>query len=59
MKHALAAVLCIAMPIAMFASENGHKLTRRRLSSFYENRRTCPQVFLRRCGQASIRARGT
>ena len=28
------------------------------LSSFYENRRTCPQVFLRRCGQASIRARG-
>jgi hypothetical protein len=28
------------------------------LSSFYENRRTCPQVFLRRCGQASIRAQG-
>jgi hypothetical protein len=33
MKHVLAAVLCIAMPIAMFASENGYKVTRRRLSS--------------------------
>jgi putative endonuclease len=37
----------------LFAGESIHKL-----SSFYENRRTCPQVFLRRCGQASIRARG-
>ncbi len=27
MKHVLAAVLCIAMPIAMFASENGYKVT--------------------------------
>jgi len=33
MKHVLAVVLCIAMPIAMFASENGYKVTRRRLSS--------------------------
>jgi hypothetical protein len=27
MKHVLAAVLCIAIPIAMFASENGYKVT--------------------------------
>jgi hypothetical protein len=27
MRHVLAAVLCIAMPIAMFASENGYKVT--------------------------------
>jgi CxxC motif-containing protein (DUF1111 family) len=27
MKHVLAAVLCIAMPIAMFAAENGYKVT--------------------------------
>ena len=27
MKHVLAAVLCIAIPIAMFAAENGYKVT--------------------------------
>jgi len=27
MKHVLAAVLCIAIPLAMFAAENGYKVT--------------------------------
>ncbi len=27
MRHVLAAVLCIALPLAMFAAENGYKVT--------------------------------